>query len=76
MLLKSDGAYGFLYVRTTMKEACTHISQTNILFLYYNDTNQVISPSYGSKACCIGPRPSRPVTGPIRNYLISDNFIN
>ena len=50
--------------------------------LYYNFINQVISywPSYRSKVCCIGPRANTadqgPVTGPIRNYLINDNFIN
>ena len=51
---------------------------------YFNVINQVISywPSYGCKVYCIGQRPRantadrRPVTGPIRNYLINDNFFN
>ena len=53
---------------------------------YYNVINQVISywPSYRSEVCCIGPEAKPrantadrgPVTGPIRNYLINDNFIN
>ena len=47
--------------------------------------NQVIShwPSYGSSICCIGPWPLasantadlRPVTGPIRNYLINNIIV-
>ena len=48
-------------------------------FFLYDVINQVISywPSYRSEFCCIGPRRSRgPVTGPIRNYMINDNFIN
>ena len=61
-----------------------------VVLYYYNVINQVISywTSYRSSVSCIGPRPNNkllprsntadrgPVTGPIRNNLINEIFIN
>ena len=58
-----------------------HVYHANqVSYWYFYVTNQVISywSRYRSKISCIGPRLTSvgPVTGPIRNHLINDNFTN